>query len=100
VIVRPNTYERGRANVIVYNWDQLATAQVDLSSVLTVGQSYEIRNVQNFYGSPVVSGVFSGGSVTVPMAGITPTAPIGRSYVPAPVTGPVFNVFVVRVTGS
>ena len=75
--------------------DQLATVQVDLSSVLAVGQAFEIRNVQDFYGTPAVSGVYGGGMVGVPMAGVAPPIPLGLSSTPAPVTGPTFNVFVV-----
>jgi len=69
---------------------------VDLSSVLNVGDRYEVRNVQDIFGSPVVSGTFRGGSISFPMAGITPPTPIGLTSSPAPVTGPYFNVFIVR----
>jgi uncharacterized protein YjdB len=100
VIIRPNKYEPGRANIIVYNWSGAATVSVDLSNVLTSGQSYDIVNAQDFYGTPVVSGRYSGGAVSLPMAGITPPAPLGRTFTPAPVTGPWFNVFVVRPSGS
>jgi hypothetical protein len=88
----------------VYNWDQRASVQVDLANVLSVGQSYVIRNVQDFYGdagTPAVTGVFSGGTVSVPLGGITPPVPLyGRPYTRPPVTGPSFNVFVVMGAGS
>ncbi len=100
VVVRPNKYEPGRANIIVYNWAGLPTASVDLAAVLQVGDSFEVRNVQNFYGAPAVTGRYSGGSITVPTAGITPVAPLGRAFTPAPVTGPEFNAFVVLRAGS
>jgi len=94
VVVRPNKYEAGRANIVVYNWDQRSTVSVDVSGVLTPGDRYMVQNVQDFYGAPVASGTFDGSPLQLPMAGITPPTPIGRSYTPAPVTGPVFNVFV------
>jgi uncharacterized protein YjdB len=97
VFVRPNKYEAGRANIIIYNWANLATVNVDLSGVLSGGQSYVIRNVQNFFGTPVVSGTYMGGTVSIPMAGIPAPVPIGRGQ-PGPVTGPTFNVFVVQKT--
>jgi hypothetical protein len=100
VSVRPNKYEVGRANIIIYNWANASTASVDLSGVLSAGQSFNIYNAQDFFGSPVASGVYSGGSVIVPMAGITPPAPTGRSASQAPVTGPTFQVFVVRLAGA
>ena len=93
VFVRPNQYEPGRAHVIVYNWNLLPSVSVDLSGVLTPGLAYEIRNVQNFFGAPVLSGTYSGGTVSLPMGGLSVGAPVGA---PTPTaTGPEFNVFVV-----
>ncbi len=54
-----------------------ATVSVDVSSILTVGASYEVRNAQNFFGPPVLSGVYAGGLLTLPMTGLTVAAPIG-----------------------
>ena len=95
VFVRPNAYEPGRANVIIYNWSGQASVSVDLSSVLSVGRRYEVRNVQDLFGAPLVSGTFGGGTISFPMAGITPPTPVGLTSSPAPVTGPDFNVFLV-----
>ena len=95
VFVRPNAYEPGRAAVIIYNWSRQASVSVDLSSVLGVGRRYEVRNVQDLFGAPLVSGTFGGGTISFPMAGITPPTPVGLSSSPAPVTGPDFNVFLV-----
>jgi len=100
VIVRLNKYEAGRANIIVYNWANASTANVDLTGVLSVGQSFSISNAQDFFGAPVFSGVYNGGFVNIPMAGITPPAPAGRAFTPAPMTGPMFQVFVVRPAGA
>ena len=95
VFVRPNRYEPGRANLIIYNWSRQATVPVDLSGVLRVGDAYEIRNVQDFFGAAVVSGTYGGSPVDVPMTGVTPVAPIGNSPAAPPQTGPDFGVFVV-----
>src|SRR5205823_5622477 len=95
VIVRPNQYEAGRANIIVYNWAQQSTVSADLSGVLNVGDRYVVQNVQDFFGPPVASGSYEGGNIALPMAGRTPPAPVGRGFTPPPVTGPTFNVFVV-----
>jgi hypothetical protein len=95
VVVRPNQYEAGRANIVVYNWEQHATVSVDLSTLLNAGDRYVVRNVQDFDGTPVASGTYERGSIQLPMAGITPPAPVGRAFTPPPVTGPTFNVFVV-----
>jgi hypothetical protein len=95
VFLRPNRYEPGRANLIIYNWSRQAAVPVDLSGVVRVGDAYEIRSVQNFFGAAVASGTYGGGPVDVPMSGVTPVAPIGGSPTPPPQTGPDFGVFVV-----
>jgi hypothetical protein len=93
IFIRPNQYEAGRANITVYNWGLSASVPIDLSSVLTIGAQYEIRNAQNFYGPPVVSGTYAGGSIALPMSGLTPATPVGWTALPA--TGPQFNTFMV-----
>jgi uncharacterized protein YjdB len=97
VVVRPNKFEAGRANIIVYNWSNAGSVSVDLSGVLPAGSHYEIRNAQNFFGSPVASGTYSGGSVSVPLSAITAVRPLGRSS-NALSTGSQFGVFVVIPT--
>jgi hypothetical protein len=97
VFVRPNVYEPGRANVIVYNWDRTGTASADLTGVLSVGDRYEVRSVFNFYGTPVATGVYGGGTIAIPMSAVAPPAPIGRGVTPSAL-GPQFGAFVVRRT--
>src|SRR4051812_1433832 len=96
VTVLPNAYEPGRATIVVYNWTGATTAPVDLSSLLSAGDAYEVRNVQSWFGSPVASGTYSGTPISVPLAAVTPPAPTGGSPVAPLTTGPAFNVFVVR----
>jgi hypothetical protein len=96
--ISPNAYEAGRANIAIYNWDKKSTVNVDLSSVLSVGSAYEIRNAQDFFGAPVASGTYSGGSVALPMSGLSVASPIGWSA-PDP-TGPEFNAFIVTGTAG
>lgn len=98
VIVRPNAYEAGRANIIVYNWSQLGSVSADLSSVLRIGDTYEVRNAQNFYAAPVLSGTYGGGSISLPMAAIQPLPLIGRTGSTPQSTGTVFHAFVVVKT--
>src|SRR5262249_4276111 len=93
VFVRPSPYEAGRANITVFNWPNQSSVSVDLSSFLSTGTAYEIRNAQDFFGAPVLTGTYNGGSVSLPMTGLSVASPIGWG---APVaTGPEFNVFVV-----
>jgi Right handed beta helix region len=94
VFVRPNRYEPGRATIVVYNWSSQSAVAVDPSAVLGSGDRYEIRNVQNIFGAPVVSGTYSGGTISLPMGGVAPPSPIGGSFVPLVTTGPAFDVFI------
>ena len=98
VFLRPNRYEPGRANLVIYNWSRQATVPVDLSGIVRVGDRYDVRNVQDFFGAPVLSGTYTGGPVDVPMAGVIPVAPLGGSPTSPPQTGPDFGVFVVTST--
>ncbi len=93
VFVRPNQYESGRAHITVFNWALAASVGVDLSSFLPAGTGFEIRNANDFFGAPVASGVYGGGSVTIPLTGLSVAAPIGWLAPPPP--GPEFNAFVV-----
>lgn len=92
VIVRQNQYDPTRAHIIVYNWDGRSSVEANLSSVLKVGDRYEIRNAQNYFAAPVLAGTYDGNAVRLPMTGLAVAAPVGLKS-PAP-TGPQFNVFV------
>jgi len=67
IVIRPNKYERGRANIGVYNWEGKSNVELDLAGIVEIGRSFEVRNVQDFYGKPVASGVFRGDKITVPL---------------------------------
>jgi len=102
VFVRPNRYEPGRANIVVYNWDLNPTVQVDVSDVLPVGTQYQVMDAQNFNGSPVASGTYSGGALTLPM-NLTTVAPYIGTVThrpPASHTAPEFAVFVLLPTSG
>ncbi len=100
IAVRPNQYEPGRANIIVYNWAQQSAVSVDVAGILNMGDRYVVQNAEDFYGSPTASGIYTGGPLELPMVGITPPSPVGvPTAQPAPVTGPTFNAFVLMKTG-
>jgi len=99
IAVIPNAYEPGRANIVVYNWANQASANVNVGGILASGDHYEVRNVQDLFGSPVASGTYNGGgTITVPLAGVTPTPPIGGSPAGPVKTGPEFNAFLLLKT--
>jgi len=94
-VIRPNRYEKGRAHLIVYNWDRKATVPVDLKGVLQTGQQYRVVSAQNFYGEPVLRGTYDGRPLRLPMGPAKPVQPVGMPDYKLPVTGPGFGVFVV-----
>jgi parallel beta-helix repeat protein len=94
LFVRPNKYEAGRAHIVVYNWGGEPTVSVDVGAVLRDGDRYEIRNVQALFGPPLVSGVYRGVPIQVPMSGTAPPTPLGRITRRPPRTGPAFDAFV------
>ena len=93
--VRPNQYEPGRANIVIYDWDLAPFVTVDLSkSGIKVGDQYQIRDAQNWYHGAVVSGTYDGSPVTIPMSGLTVAQPVGSVPYPPSHTAPQFGVFV------
>jgi hypothetical protein len=92
-VVTPVPVETGRAHIAVFNWDQSATVDLDLSTTLRPGDPYVIRNAWNYFGTPLAKGTYTGAPVTVNASGLTIAAPVGLSA-PAE-TGPEFNVYVV-----
>ena len=67
IIIRPNKYEKGRGNIVIYNWKKADSVLVNLSSVLKMGDTYEIKDVQHLSGLPVTKGTFKGEMVSIPM---------------------------------
>ncbi len=97
IFVRPNSYEEGRGHVAVYNWDLRTNTSVDLSSVLELGQEYEIVDAQNYFGDPVAQGVYDGSSIVLPLV-LTEVSEITGTIVhdvPSGHTPSEFNAFVV-----
>ena len=99
VFVRPNQYEPGRGHIIVYNWPKHRSVAVDISSIVPLDAEYEIRDVQNYFGTPVATGIFNGGRVNIPMNLTEIARPLGdcphlaKHYERH--TAPEFGVFVV-----
>jgi hypothetical protein len=95
VYIRPNQYETGRAHVIVYNWSLDPAATVDLTGILVPGDDYEVRNVRNLFGPPLLAGTYAGGALTVPLSAPSGARPVGATAASAP-PEPEFAVFLVR----
>lgn len=100
VFVRPNRYEAGRANIVVYNWDRRDQVAVDVSSVLSVGDNFEVRDAQNYFAEPVARGKYDGRPVHLPMKLSRMTVPIGDVERVPRHTSPEFGVFVIQQNPS
>ncbi len=101
IFVRPNKYETGRANIIIYNWDMQPRVSVDVSSVLKPGDTYRIVDAQNFFGDPVAVGTYDGKTISLPMD-LTAVAPIigNVSHIHNQHSSLIFGVFVLFKTSE
>lgn len=93
VVIQKNPYESGRAYIAIANWHTNDNVSVDVSGVLSVGNSYQVRNAADYFGAVVATGTYSGGTISLPMTNLSVAVPIGMQTAPAP-TGPMFNAFV------
>jgi hypothetical protein len=96
VFVRPNAFDKGRANIIIYNWDRAPTVRVDASGTgLTQGEKYEVRDALNWPGLPLTTGTYTGDSIAIPMTGLFPAMPYRTPAVRPEHTAPEFGVFII-----
>ena len=95
VFVRPNQYEPGRAHVAIYNWAGQASVPVNVSGVLAVGDTFEVRDSQDFFGTPMAAGVYSGSPVNFSMLNTNVWQGIGAPVVALRHTPPEFGAFIV-----
>lgn len=91
--IQSNAYDAKRWHITIINWQSASTVSVDVSSVLSNGNTYELRNSQNPFGAPVLSGTYSGGSLTVPMTGLSVQQPIGGN-ITVPFSGPRYVTYI------
>jgi len=90
IVVIPNKYEVGRANIAIYNWDKSPSVAVDLSGTFNAGDKYTIVDAQN--PSVVVASGTYGGPVSIPMTGLAAVNPIGQGA--RTHTAPEFGAFI------
>jgi hypothetical protein len=101
VVVRPNRYEPGRAHVVVYNWQHAADVAVNLSGAgLNVGDVFEVRDAQNFFGAPLIKTTYTGAPVRMPLQNLNAGPAAGTLLFAPDHTAPEFAVFVVMKAGG
>lgn len=95
VFLRPNLYEPGRANIVIYNWGLQPAISLNLASTgIQPGAPFQIRDAENWFGAPVVSGIYTSDPVTIPMSNLQVVQPVGTVPYPPSHTAPQFGVFV------
>jgi hypothetical protein len=72
VFVFPNKYEKGRANIGVFDWDGKNEVAVDLSSVLSKGQRFRVYNCLDIkqtisMAKPILELTYDGSEIKIPM---------------------------------
>jgi hypothetical protein len=105
VFVRPNQYSDTNdlkvGHVVVYTFNGAPNVQINVSNLLETGARYSVRDVQDYYGTPVATGAYTGSiSVVLPDT----NSPSPRVDRPAIVNWPVvarhtpkeFNCFVIE----
>ena len=99
IVLHKNEYEPDRTDLIIYNWEDLKTVSVSLDGFLSDGKKYEIHSVYDLWGEPVASGIYSGGTIQVPMGTKQPIQPIGypNAITDADDPGRSFGVFIIRI---
>jgi hypothetical protein len=100
VFVRPNKYERGRANVTVFNWSNAGSVAVDMTGILSVGDAYEVRNVRDWFGTPAVTGTYGGGTINIPIVAVPAPVPLGGFVSSPPPSTTQFQTYVVKRVGT
>jgi hypothetical protein len=93
VFVRPNRFDSRRGHIIVYNFTGAEMAEVDVSGVAVEGERYAVHDAQDYFGPPVLQGVYDGSPLKVPLSNRVVAGPLGHDFTPSS-TAPVFNVFV------
>ncbi len=100
VLLRPNTYEPDKTYMTIYNWEQLDSVYVDVSNNLEINDTYEIRDVQDYFGTPIAAGTYLGGNIEVPLSLTSVTELIGSDAPVAPTHTPKeFGTFILVKTG-
>ena len=95
IFVKPNPHQSGRGNIVVFNWPQAATVNVNISPVLAAGQTYVVLDAQNYFGPPVATGTYAGGTISVPMTSTACAQPTGNAPLPYTHTPRQFGCFIV-----
>ena len=101
VFVDANMEDKRRGRIVIYNYDDKDNVNVDLSSILQLGEVYRVHSVFGLFETPLLSGVYDGSEIAVPMGTVSPPQPNGDPDGVAEDDGPKkkFGVFIVTHGG-
>ena len=69
VFLNLNKYDSNRANLAIMALQGETTAELDLSELLEIGDTFHLRDPADFYGDSVYVGTYTGSPVSVPLTG-------------------------------
>ncbi len=81
VFIKANTYDPRRADITIFNHNNTPDVEVDLSSVLKIGEAYRIHSSFALFKDPIIKGVYDGENISLPMGSVKPPQPTGTSDV-------------------
>jgi hypothetical protein len=99
VTIKPNTYDANRFHVAVQNPSSQTNVTLNLSSALNYGDTFELRNAQDYFGPVVASGTYNG-PISINMTTLSVATPVAYDTMPnvTPLTlmtsGPQFGAFI------
>lgn len=101
VFVDANGIDQRRGRIVIYNYDNDDTVAVDLSSILKNGEAYRIHSVMGLFEDPILTGVYDGEPINIPMGTVAPPQPNGDNSGIDADDGPKkkFGVFIVTHGG-
>ena len=96
VKVQPNKYDPRKATITVLNKSQKDSLEIDFSALLPIGAKYKLIDYQNYFGEPVLEGVYDGGTIRVPLHLQEIKQPKGNIRVTLEHTPKEFNCFLLK----
>src|SRR5262249_19000578 len=97
---RRNQYDPARSHVVIYNWTNAVSLAYDLAEAgLKPGDAFTVRDAQDYVGPPVLTGIYDGRSIRLPL-NLTNVAPIYGTitHFQNKHTSPLFNAFVIMAS--
>ncbi len=78
VFVDANGIDPHRGRVVIYNYNNADSVSVDLSSILQNAEAYRIHSVMGLFQEALITGVYDGNPISIPMGTIDPPQPNGN----------------------